>query len=148
METYKPFGCPEIAGEGADSSNTALSHQVGGEHYKSAYQPIVLMEKVHMFPSCANVLKYVFRHKQKNGKQDLQKALHFCGFIDELKSNWYYGTSMRIGDGDSTSFEFYKFIKENKQLDKNQIRAIIAILYRDLDMLKQAIYDEISEYYS
>lgn len=130
------------------TAESPLDIQVGGEHYNSKFQPIELMERVRMFPSCANVLKYVFRHKQKNGKQDLEKALHYCAFIKQFGYNWYYGTSLSYSEIDCSKDEFYRFIKENDQLDANQIRAITAMAYRDLETLKDAIHKEISECYS
>ena len=32
-----------------------------------------------------NVIKYVTRHKLKNGKQDIEKAIHFLELIIELE---------------------------------------------------------------
>ena len=124
-----------------------LEHEVGGEHYKSQYQPIELMEKVRMYACCSYILKYVFRHKKKNGKQDLEKALHCCQLMDALGNNWYQGTSRSIDCIDTSFEEFYRFIKENKELDKNQIRGILGIAQKDIRMLIGAIRDEIKEYY-
>ena len=31
----------------------------------------------------ANVIKYISRHKSKNGKQDILKAIHYCEMILE-----------------------------------------------------------------
>ena len=132
--------------DGTGSCSNALNKQVGGEHYKSAYQPIQLMETVRMYACCANVLKYVFRHKDKGGKQDLEKALHYCDLLTSLGGNWYQGNAMSYGDMDTSKDEFYKFIKANDQLDNNQIRAILAISYKDMEELKKSIHALISKY--
>lgn len=51
--------------------------QVGGQHYKSAYQHWDFMLDVSMPYLPAQVIKYITRWKKKNGVQDLEKALHF-----------------------------------------------------------------------
>lgn len=55
-----------------------LSTQVGGAHYKGqGIQPVEFLERNHFPFSAACAIKYVFRWKLKNGKEDLQKAHHF-----------------------------------------------------------------------
>lgn len=128
------------------ASKSALEREVGGEHYKSDYQPIELMEKVRMYACCANILKYSFRYKNKNGSQDLEKALHYCDLMEALGMNWYQGLVRTNYEIDTSYDEFHKFIKSNKQLDANQIRVILAICDKDIEMLKSAIRDSLSNY--
>jgi hypothetical protein len=48
------------------------------EHYNySAVQPIDAIEAWNLNFRLANVIKYVARHKQKNGLEDLKKALWY-----------------------------------------------------------------------
>lgn len=130
-------------------NSDALSVQIGGNHYKSAYQPIELMEKVNMHPACSYVFKYVYRHKNKKGLEDLQKALHCTQLMEELGGKFYDGTECVFSYiKDAAEIEFHKFIKANEQLDANQIRAILAIMNRDSEELKKVIHKEIEEYYS
>lgn len=129
-------------------NNYALSVQIGGNHYKSAYQPIELMEKVNMHPACAFVFKYVYRHKNKKGLEDLQKALHCVELMEQFGSKFYDGSNgTNIFDFDKSRTEFHNFIKANEQLDTNQIRAILAIMNKDSQELKKVIHKEIEEYY-
>lgn len=129
-------------------NNAALSVQIGGNHYKSAYQPIELMEKVNMHPACSYVFKYVYRHKNKKGLEDLQKALHCVQLMDELGGKFYDGhDEQRVSILRLSEIEFHNFIKANEQLDANQIRAILAIMNRDSEELKKVIHKEIEEYY-
>lgn len=154
---YPSFGYPDMASDLEfdksvnsqikNDSEYPLNKEIGGEHYKSTYQPVVLMETVRMYACCANILKYVFRHKNKNGKQDLDKALHYCDLLISLGGNWYQGNAMSYGDMDTSKDEFYKFIKANEQLDKNQIRAVTSIAYKDIKELKKSIDAEIKECY-
>jgi len=56
----------------------ANDKQEGGAHYKGA--PIEHWDFVHMhqIPYMeAQIIKYVMRHRQKNGMEDLRKARHF-----------------------------------------------------------------------
>lgn len=61
--------------------------QVGGKHYNNkAIQPIdYIMENKLGFCE-GNIIKYVTRHRDKNGKEDLLKAKHYIDFLlDEYK---------------------------------------------------------------
>ena len=154
MEAYRPFGMEEIYPDSYCESNTSrtdkstenpLSKEIGGTHYKSEYQPIELMERVKMYACCSYIFKYVFRHKNKGKKQDLEKALHCCELMETLGNNWYAGNGNAISF-DTSVVEFHRFIQSNKQLDANQIRAVIAICDKDIEMLKSAIRDSLSNY--
>lgn len=156
MNEVKPFGMEEIYPNSYCESNTSrtdkptenpLSKEIGGTHYKSAYQPIELMERVKMYACCSYIFKYVFRHKNKGKKQDLEKALHCCELMESLGMNWYDGTRVHSYDTDKSLDEFNKFVQANKQLDANQIRAIFAICAKDIESLKMSINNEIKEFY-
>lgn len=62
-----------------DSRNSPLDVMVGGKHYKGGIQPI---EFYHANPQLnfqqCNVIKYIYRHKDKNGVQDLLKVIHYA----------------------------------------------------------------------
>lgn len=56
----------------------SLSTQVGGDHYKKmGIQPILFGMVNRYDPGAFSVLKYISRHRSKNGLQDLEKARHF-----------------------------------------------------------------------
>lgn len=60
----------------------ALGRQEGGDHYRDmAIQPAeyIAANKLDFFQG--NVVKYISRHKAKNGEQDIRKAIHFCEMI-------------------------------------------------------------------
>jgi len=57
--------------------DNAWNKQVGGDHYKKlAIQPMEYALQNKLDYAQANVVKYVTRHADKNGKQDLLKAIH------------------------------------------------------------------------
>lgn len=64
----------------------ALAHQVGGSHYKDmAIQPIEFTQKNKLGFCEGNVLKYICRHRAKNGKADLEKAKHYIDLLIEAE---------------------------------------------------------------
>ena len=63
---------------------SANQTQVGGSHYKDMkIQPVdyIHANGLGFIEGC--VVKYVSRHKSKNGKQDLEKAIHFLQLLIE-----------------------------------------------------------------
>ena len=67
---------------------SALNNQEGGSHYKDMLiQPVEFIVKNDIAFLEANVIKYVCRHRSKNGIQDLNKAIHYLELAKEL----YYG---------------------------------------------------------
>lgn len=64
----------------------ALDTQVAGSHYKDlVIQPVEYIYKNSIPYLEGNVIKYVTRHKAKNGKQDIEKAIHYLKLILEME---------------------------------------------------------------
>jgi len=67
-------------------SSNPLQNQVGGKHYTSCnIQPIAYIHANNLGFCEGNVVKYVTRHKQKNGRQDIEKAIHYLEILLELE---------------------------------------------------------------
>lgn len=65
---------------------SALSTQEGGNHYKDkGIQPIVYIHANNMGFCEGNVVKYITRHKEKNGAEDIRKVIHYCKLLLELE---------------------------------------------------------------
>lgn len=65
---------------------TSLDTQVGGNHYKNfLYQPLQLSVDMRLNFIQGNIVKYITRYKNKNGKQDLLKVIHYAHLGKELK---------------------------------------------------------------
>lgn len=65
---------------------SALNTQTGGAHYKKyAIQPIEFISANNLDYFQGNVLKYICRHKDKNGAEDIKKAIHYLELILELQ---------------------------------------------------------------
>lgn len=83
----KPVEGAEVLDEGIQpaSTNSALDVQVGGGHYKSmAIQPVQYIHANQIPFMEGSVIKYVSRHRAKNGAADIKKAIHFLNLILEL----------------------------------------------------------------
>lgn len=73
-----------------EESTKAMSVQEGGDHYKDMpIQPIEYIHVNNLDYLAGNVVKYISRHKKKNGAEDVKKAIHYCQLILELQ----YGKS-------------------------------------------------------
>lgn len=56
--------------------------QVGGTHYdQDKIQPVDYINSNNLDFFEGNVVKYVTRHKNKNGIEDIKKAMHYLQYI-------------------------------------------------------------------
>ena len=65
---------------------SAFIRQVGGQHYNSlpnGYQPFQISKALGFNPVEHTILKYLTRHGDKNGKQDLEKIKHCVDILIE-----------------------------------------------------------------
>lgn len=77
--------------EDYQSKPSSLTVQEGGDHYKTLkIQPVEYIVANGLDFLEGNVVKYITRHKQKNGAQDIKKVIHYCNLILDL----YYGNSL------------------------------------------------------
>ena len=65
-------------------TSKVYNKQIGGSHYKNfKIQPSeFVIENELLYPEGC-VIKYIIRHRSKNGKEDLLKAKHFIDMIIE-----------------------------------------------------------------
>lgn len=57
---------------------------VGGDHYLSPIQPVVYIHANKLPFMEGNIVKYITRHRSKNGAEDIKKIIHYCELILEL----------------------------------------------------------------
>lgn len=102
--------------------DSVLDIQVGGNHYKSLQmQPIILITKANCDFIQGCIIEHISRYKNKNGKQDVEKCIHYAQLAIELlpdEKNY-----LNIGLG-------YSYSKTNN-LNSYQTNIIIATLQRD-----------------
>lgn len=66
---------------------SALDVQVGGAHYKDMkIQPVEFIHANGIGYFEGNVIKYVSRWRNKNGRKDLEKARHYIDLLIELET--------------------------------------------------------------
>lgn len=62
--------------------DSVLDIQHGGSHYKDKkIQPIEYITANNLDFCQGNIVKYVTRHKGKNGAEDIRKVIHYAQFI-------------------------------------------------------------------
>lgn len=67
-------------------TNNPLQTQVGGNHYKDLkIQPIEFIHANNIGFCEANAIKYLCRWRNKNGRQDLEKAKHYIDLLIQLE---------------------------------------------------------------
>ena len=72
---------------------SSFDKQEGGNHYKSlAIQPFDYIHRNGLDWGSGNVVKYISRHREKNGAEDVRKAIHYCEMILERE----YGETLEI----------------------------------------------------
>ena len=80
--------------------------QVGGDHYsKMKIQPSEFINKNEMLFAEGNAIKYICRHINKGGKQDLEKAKHYIDMIierdygDETQESQIFESDIKVTYG-------------------------------------------------
>lgn len=70
----------------ARTGESAFASQVGGGHYKDlpdGYQPFQISKALGLNPVEHTILKYLLRHRNKNGVRDLEKIKHCVDILIE-----------------------------------------------------------------
>lgn len=81
--------------EVAEERGSPLNKQVGGDHYKKLkIQPVEYNHANNLDFFQGNVVKYITRFRDKNGKADLEKAKHIIELLIELE----YGKTTHTKD--------------------------------------------------
>ena len=86
VEYCMKHSCVPVVYVSATDKPSALDKQVSGNHYKDkGIQPIVYIHANNLGFCEGNVIKYVTRHKEKNGAADIKKAIHYLELLLELQ---------------------------------------------------------------
>ena len=85
---------------------SSYDKQVGGNHYKDmTIQPSEFVNKNKMLFAEGNAIKYICRHNNKGGKQDLEKAKHYIDMIierdygDETQKSQIFESDIKVTYG-------------------------------------------------
>jgi hypothetical protein len=77
-----------VVGDGRSplGPESALSAQVGGDHYKGdVIQHVEYCQKNRITWCESAAIKYIIRHRKKNGRQDIEKAIHYLQLLLEIE---------------------------------------------------------------
>lgn len=84
-EDYEGHGLDRVIVE-KKSDSTALDKQVGGMHYKQyQIQPVEFCQKNGLNAIESSIVKYAVRHRDKGGKEDVEKIIHYAKLLLELE---------------------------------------------------------------
>ena len=82
---HETCGCLRVEITDADYK-TPLTAQVGGSHYKDmAIQPCEYTTKNGIGHLAGDAIAYISRYRSKNGREDLEKAIHSIQLLIELE---------------------------------------------------------------
>jgi Protein of unknwon function (DUF3310) len=113
--------------------------QVGGTHYQSSYQhwDFVIDTNLHYLYGCAT--KYLSRWRQKNGVQDLEKAIHYIRKAQEA--------GVAIYKTVKTAKAFERFVVTNVPGGANNVEAwpFFSIYEGDLELAIRQIEGMIAD---
>jgi len=115
--------------------SSANERQVGGAHYRSAYQHWDFVEDVGLGYLEGQITKYICRHAKKNGLQDVEKAGHF---LDKLmEERW---KASQNGTPVDHANDVERFLQANDLELTSQEAAVIRAVcfYSTLNELKWA----------
>lgn len=70
----------------AEKPSSLQNTQHGGKHYKGmAIEPVQFIEANNIGFSEGSAIKYIARHKLKNGAEDVKKAIHYMQMVLEAQ---------------------------------------------------------------
>ncbi len=70
----------------AEEEMIASEKQIGGDHYRHfKIMPIEYIAKNKLDFCEGNIVKYISRHRLKNGAEDIKKVIHYAELILELE---------------------------------------------------------------
>lgn len=109
-EMHKAADEAEITAEGVNAV------QIGGEHYRSEYQHWDFIELNGIGYLEAAATKYVIRWRKKNGREDLEKAMHYLDKLEELHTQ-----GRRLPRGVASLADVQRFADANNLSEMEQV---------------------------
>ena len=103
-------------------NNSVLEKQIGGTHFtKLQMQPILLITRANCDFIQGCIIENISCYKDKNGKQDIEKCIHYSQLAIELLPDKKSYFNLGLG---------YSYVKANS-FSGYQANIIIATLQRD-----------------
>lgn len=104
---------------------TNNTEQVSGKHYDMEIEPVHIIAALKLNWFQGEILKYVSRHRRKNGISDINKSIHVCDIANDLnidinKDSVLFNSHIKLID---------KYIDQFPIYDQFLLRRIINDLY-------------------
>lgn len=119
---------------------SANARQVGGQHYKGGYEHWDFVAHLGLNYWQGNATKYVTRAFKKNGKQDLEKALHYVDKCAELETAGLVDCNEYLEAMGGTLFKFCTI----NDLTMAQAQAIYGICRAEWEAARHSIRNMIN----
>jgi hypothetical protein len=85
-EDYSFATASDYVEEMTEKVDDALDVQVGGMHYKQyQIQPVEFCQKNNLNAIESSIVKYAVRHRDKGGKEDVEKIIHYAKLLLQLE---------------------------------------------------------------
>lgn len=85
-EDYSFATASDYVEEITEKVDDALDVQVGGMHYKQyQIQPVEFCQKNQLNSIESSIIKYAVRHRDKGGKEDVEKIIHYAKLLLQLE---------------------------------------------------------------
>lgn len=100
-----------------------LDRQVGGDHYLAKVQHVEFCQENQLGWCESAAIKYLIRHRRKNGAEDVKKAIHYVEFLIAIN----YGRGVETLNPPVEDGDIDEFLAENKvpELEADVIRIIL-----------------------
>ena len=121
----------------------ATDRQVGGDHYKTGMQPLELATQLNLNPFQLKIVKYVTRYKSKNGRQDLEKAVHIAEMAKELKPKNFIWSGANLWNAEDTMDNYFK----SNNIQPLAVNAMNASLYDEWNTVIENVNELINQEY-
>lgn len=95
---------------------TNNTEQVSGKHYEMEIEPVHIIAALKLNWFQGEILKYVSRHRRKNGISDLNKAIHVCDMAKDLNVKNILDKSLWIDNRELVSNYLSQFNEEGVYL--------------------------------
>jgi hypothetical protein len=121
----------------------ANERQVGGDHYRKEYQhwDFVCDIQLHYLLGCAT--KYVFRWREKNGVEDLNKSVHYIQKAEERGIRFSAFSPQYVPPTTENYFQCAnRFLSQCHDDDKAIIQAILDGRYLSAAMLIEKLISQ------
>lgn len=110
----------------------ANDRQVGGDHYQSKFQPWDFIELNGIGYLDGNAIKYAARWRKKDGREDLEKAIHYVDKLMEL-----HRAGLRGPRGTAPIADCVRFSEENNLTATEDTVVLFLARWRTLEDLRQ-----------